>query len=584
MNFLKQTLKGTKKYILLTLVLSAVYSKLLVYVPMFIQYALDGIILGNISVIPYFIRNLFYSENKISQILVLVVVLICLNIIIFLVNYIKLKTNTLFNLKINRNVKLSILEHIPKLEYLEFSKIDKSNVMQRVNNDAAIYSDFFNSQITLFFDTIFVVIFAVAQTIELNISVGIFIIIICSIIVILSILFFKISNPIVEDIVELNRDIINRTTMSVEESKMLKIFNRQEKEINEFSKINKKCKAKEITFAKLRAIYVITVHTLRNFKEPFILLWGGILVVKGELTLATISILLSYATKILSYAYESSEKLSKINEFIVAYKKLSNLMEYKEDKEINPDIELDGDIVFKDVSIKIDKNEILKNLNFDIKLGENVAIIGDNGSGKTIIAKTLIGFYDYTGEIFIGKNNIKNVSKNSIRSYIGIVLQDTYLFTDTIKNNINITSKIVSDSEIIEVCRLADIYEDIKKFEGNIQYVIGNGGNNISGGQKQRIAIARTLLRDNKFIVFDDSLSKLDTKTKLNILNNIISIKRGSIILSHDVEVVKKCDKVLFINNKTVIVGKHEELMERQSTYKDIIEMTQNKIFAEEEI
>lgn len=584
MNFLKQTLKGTKKYILLTFVLSAVYSKLLVYVPMFIQYALDGIILGNTSVIPYFIRNLFYSENKISQILVLVVVLICLNIIIFLVNYIKLKTNTLFNLKINRNVKLSILEHIPKLEYLEFSKIDKSNVMQRVNNDAAIYSDFFNSQITLFFDTIFVVIFAVAQTIELNISVGIFIIIICSIIVILSILFFKISNPIVEDIVELNRDIINRTTMSVEESKMLKIFNRQEKEINEFSKINKKCKAKEITFAKLRAIYVITVHTLRNFKEPFILLWGGILVVKGELTLATISILLSYATKILSYAYESSEKLSKINEFIVAYKKLSNLMEYKEDKEINPDIELDGDIVFKDVSIKIDKNEILKNLNFDIKLGENVAIIGDNGSGKTIIAKTLIGFYDYTGEIFIGKNNIKNVSKNSIRSYIGIVLQDTYLFTDTIKNNINITSKIVSDSEIIEVCRLADIYEDIKKFEGNIQYVIGNGGNNISGGQKQRIAIARTLLRDNKFIVFDDSLSKLDTKTKLNILNNIISIKRGSIILSHDVEVVKKCDKVLFINNKTVIVGKHEELMERQSTYKDIIEMTQNKIFAEEEI
>ena len=163
-------------------------------------------------------------------------------------------------------------------------------------------------------------------------------------------------------------------------------------------------------------------------------------------------------------------------------------------------------------------------------------------------------------------------------------MQDTYLFTDTIKNNINITSKIVSDSEIIEVCRLADIYEDIKKFEGNIQYVIGNGGNNISGGQKQRIAIARTLLRDNKFIVFDDSLSKLDTKTKLNILNNIISIKRGSIILSHDVEVVKKCDKVLFINNKTVIVGKHEELMERQSTYKDIIEMTQNKIFAEEEI
>ncbi len=582
-NFFSRTLKGTKKYILLTLVLSAVYSRLLVYVPMFIQYALDGIILGNESVIPYFIKKLFYSGDKISKIIVLVLVLIFLNVLIFIVNYIKLKTNTLFNLKINRNVKLAILEHIPKLEYLEFSKIDKSNVIQRVNNDAVIYSEFFNSQITLFFDTIFVIIFAIAQTLEFNITIGIFITVICFIIVILSVVFFKISNPLVEDIVEMNREIINKTTVSVEESKMLRNFNRQEKEISEFKKINKKCKEKEMKFAKLRAVYVITVHTLRNFKEPFILLWGGILVVQGNLTLATISILLSYATKILSYAYNSSEKLSTVNEFIVAYKKLSNLMNYKEDIETNPDVELNGNIVFKNVSIKIDETQILENLSFDIKLGENVAIIGDNGSGKTIIAKTLIGFYEYTGEIYVGNYNIKNVSKKSIRNYIGIVLQDTYLFTDTIKNNINITNKIVNNSEVIEVCKLADIYEDIKEFEGNIEYMIGNGGNNISGGQKQRIAIARTLLVDNKFIVFDDSLSKLDTKTKLNILNNIIGIKRGTIILSHDIEVVKKCDKVLFINNKTVIVGKHEELIKKNNTYKEIIEMNQNKIFAEEE-
>lgn len=296
-SFLSQTLKGTKKYILLTLVLSAIYSRLLVYVPMFIQYALDGIILENESVIPYFIRNLFYSENKISKIMVLVSVLIFINILIFIVNYIKLKVNTLFNLKINRNVKLSILEYIPKLEYLEFSKVDKSNVIQRVNNDATTYSEFFNSQIALFFDTIFIVFFAIVQTLELNITIGIFIAVTCFIIVILSVVFFKISNQLVEDAVEMNRDIINKTTVSVQESKMIKIFNRQEKEIEDFIKINEECKKKEMKFAKLKVIYVITVHTLRNFKEPFILLWGGILVVKGELTLATISILLGLDRK-----------------------------------------------------------------------------------------------------------------------------------------------------------------------------------------------------------------------------------------------------------------------------------------------
>ena len=258
-------------------------------------------------------------------------------------------------------------------------------------------------------------------------------------------------------------------------------------------------------------------------------------------------------------------------------------MKYKEDEEKNQDVKLNGNIVFKNVDIQVDNNTILKNLNFTIKRGENVAIIGDNGTGKTIIAKTLIGFYEYTGEVYIGKYNIKEVSRKSLREYIGIVLQDTFLFTDTIKNNINITDKTVTNEEVIDCLKLADVYEDIKGFEGNINYMIGKGGNNVSGGQKQRIAIARTLLFDNKFIVFDDSLSKLDTKTKINILNNIIKMKRGTIIISHDIEIVKKCDKILFINNKTIEIGTHESFMKENKTYKEIIEVSQNKILEEEE-
>ena len=113
--------------------------------------------------------------------------------------------------------------------------------------------------------------------------------------------------------------------------------------------------------------------------------------------------------------------------------------------------------------------------------------------------------------------------------------------------------------------------------------MIGKGGNNISGGQKQRIAIARTLIKRNNFIVFDDSLSKLDTRTKMNILNNIIKMKIGTIIISHDLEVVKKCDKVLFINNKTIEAGKHEDLMNSNKLYKEIIEISKNKIIEDEE-
>lgn len=583
-SFLNRTLKGTKIYIVLTLLLSAISSKLLVYIPMFIQYALDGIIMGDENVIPILIRNLFYSKNKISQIVILVLILILVNITVFIVNYLKSKINTKFNLKINRNVKEIILEHIPKIEYMQFSKIDKSNVIQRVNNDAMTYSEFFNSQINLFFDTIFIIIFAIVQTLKLNATVGLFIAIICGLILLLSIWYFRISKPLVEDIVEMNREVINKTTIGIEESKMLKIFNRKNKEIEDFSKVNREYKRKDIKLAKVKVLYGIGTHTLRNFKEPFILLWGGILVVRGELTLATISILLTYSTKILEYIYKTVDKLKTINEFIVAYKKLAELMILEEDEETKPNIKIDGDIIFENVTIKLSDNTILENLNFTIRKNENVAIIGDNGSGKTMIAKTMLGFYDYTGNIYIGKYNIKEVSKKSLRDYIGIVLQDTYLFTDTIKNNIKITNQNVEDKKIIEVLKLSEIYRDIKEFDDNINYRIGKGGNNISGGQKQRIAIARSLIKESKFLIFDDSLSKLDAKTKINILNNIIKMNLGTIIVSHDLEVVKRCNKVLFINNKKIIVGKHEELMENNELYKDMIEIDKNKILEDEEI
>ena len=382
----------------------------------------------------------------------------------------------------------------------------------------------------------------------------------------------------------MNREVINRTTIGIEESKMLKIFNRKDKEIEDFSKMNSEYKRKDIKLAKIKVLYGIGTHTLRNFKEPFILLWGGILVVKGELTLATISILLTYSTKILEYVYKSVDKLKAINEFIVAYKKLAELMKLEEDQEVNPDVKLDGDIVFENVSIKLNDNTILQDLNFKIKKNENIAIIGDNGSRKTIISKTMLGFYDYTGNIYIGKYNTKDISKKSLRNYIGVVLQDSYLFTDTIKNNINVTNKNIEDKKILEVLKLAEIYEDIKGFDNTINYMIGKGGNNISGGQKQRIAIARSLIKENKFIIFDDSLSKLDTKTKINILNNIIEMKKGTIIISHDSEVVRKCDKVLFINNKTIEEGSHEELMKNNMLYKDIIEISNNKILEDEEL
>lgn len=195
----------------------------------------------------------------------------------------------------------------------------------------------------------------------------------------------------------------------------------------------------------------------------------------------------------------------------------------------------------------------------------------------------MLGFYEYEGEIWIGDTNIKDVSKKSLRAYIGVVLQNTYLFHDTIMENVNITNKELLECEVEESLKVADMYQDVQKFDLKLDTMLENGGDNLSGGQKQRLAIARNVVCDNEFIILDDSLSKLDTKTKLNILQNMIAIHKGTILISHDINVVKACDRVMFIHDKKVKMGTHDYFMENQAEYKKIIEMKQNNILEDEE-
>ena len=533
-NFLKISLKGTFVYIILVIVLSIIYSKLVVIIPKFVEYALDGVIYKNESVIPSYISCFFYNDSWQSKILVLTIFLILINACIFFVSYIKGKTGTIFNLKINENIKQSVLNHIPNIEYLNYSKIKKSDITQRVNNDAEVYSDFFNSIISLFLDTLFIIGFSINEILKLSSLIGVFIFVICLLIILLSLWYFKISKPLVEDIVDKNESVIKKTTNSIINSKMLKAFNRQDDEKLEFKKDNDQYKINDIKLAKINVIYGITTHTLRNFKEPFILLVGGILVVKGDLTLVGVMLLITYSTQITTYIYNSVVKLQNLNNFLVAYKKLNSLMNVIEEDNSKKLKILDGNIIFKDVSIIINNKIYLKNLNFELKKNENIAIIGDNGSGKTLIAKTLLGFYNYTGNIYIGNTNIKEVNQKSIRKYVGIVLQDTYIFNDSIKNNINVTNKNLTDDDITRLCKISCLEKDIEEFDDKYNHILENNGSNISGGQKQRIAIARTLAMNTEYIIFDDSLSKLDNATKLEILNNLIEMNKGTIIISHD--------------------------------------------------
>lgn len=349
-NFLKITLKGTKLQIIYILLFSILNAKLVILVPKFVQYAIDGVVMGKEEVIPFWMKSLFFQNDKVFQLVILTLCLILVNLLIFAIAYRKNKINTKFNLKINRNVKQSILEHIPKLKYEEFTNINQSDVIQRVNNDSITYANFFNSQISLFLDTIFIGGFAITEIFELNLVIGIFITFLCFCIIALSIWFLKKSKPLVEEVVECNKNIIQKTSYSVQEAKMIKAFNREQMEIKNFRQANERYRKKDIQLAKVKVIYHIGTHSIRNFRDPFILLYGGILVVQETLTLAQISVLIALSGKIVGNLYETVVKLKEINEFVVAYQKLSDLMAYPEEREEKPDKTLEGDIRFEKVT------------------------------------------------------------------------------------------------------------------------------------------------------------------------------------------------------------------------------------------
>lgn len=246
--------------------------------------------------------------------------------------------------------------------------------------------------------------------------------------------------------------------------------------------------------------------------------------------------------------------------------------------------DLDGDIIFKNISYTFKETNInaLSNISFKVKRGEKIALMGDVGSGKTTILEMLAGVYKpNNGKIFINNNDIKNISLSDLRNFIGYVPQSTFLFSDTIENNIKFGKDKASLSEVVLSAKTSCLDEDIKSFKDGYKTLLGERGVNLSGGQKQRLAIARALIKNPKILILDDSLSAVDTETEEMILNNIENTTKNTtfFISTHRISTSKKCDKIIFLNNGRIeSFGTHDELVKEKKSYFSIYsKQTQEK-------
>jgi len=362
---------------------------------------------------------------------------------------------------------------------------------------------------------------------------------------------------------------------------LIKSYSIEGKNSKDFEALSEKCKKSQISLVKLQALFFPLMILLIGLSNLLVIYVGGIQYLEGKLEgIGTIAEFIIYVNMltwpvaslgwISSIIQQAEASQKRINEFLKQKSEIINKSE--EQVEINGGIEFKNvGFTYKDTGIKA-----LKDINFKLNIGDKLGIIGKTGSGKSTLLNLIVRLYNIdNGDITIDNKNIEEVNIKSLRSQIGYVPQDVFLFSDSIENNIKFGSINSSIKEVIEVSKISDIHADILGFKNKYKTILGERGVNLSGGQKQRISIARALIRKPKLLIFDDCLSAVDTETEENIINSLnnLDYSTTSIIVSHRISSIKNANKIIVLNNgKIEDIGTHTELMEKKGYYKQTYE------------
>ena len=396
-------------------------------------------------------------------------------------------------------------------------------------------------------------------------------------------LIFKKSGKIQERLSDLSSFVQERFSGI----RIIKSYVREDYTRNMFEIQSNDYKKDSMSLVKVSALFYPTMLLLIGLSTILTIYIGGIQVMNGSITAGNIAEFIIYINQLTFPVTMLGWVTSLIQRAAASQKRINEFLD------IESDIQSDnlestavvGNLSFNNVSFTYPDTgiEALKNLNFEIKQGEFVAIIGKTGSGKSTLANLIMRMYDVgEGTISVDEKDLKSLNLKDYRSQIGFVPQEVFLFSDTIKNNIAFGLDEVTDEEVHDAAKNASVYHNIIDFEEQFETMLGERGITLSGGQKQRVSIARALIKSPKILIFDDCLSAVDTRTEEQILQNLGKIMAGktNILIAHRISTIKNADKILVLDDGKIIEqGTHSELLSLNGSYK---ELYNNQLLEEE--
>lgn len=484
--------------------------------------------------------------------------------------------------KIIYKIRMDVFSHIQKMEIEFFNNRPIGKLVTRVTNDTETLNEMYTSVIINSVKNIFLLIGIVIAMLSFNIKLSLLTYSVIPILIISTIIFRRYSKTIFRQVRENVSKVNAFLSEHISGMKIIQIFAKEKEKYDEFYKIshrlNKSYKNQIIAFG----IYGPSIYLLRIIATAIILFFGGKYVLAGVITIGTLIAFTQYISRFFHPVQQLSEQFNVFQSAMASAERLFGLLDTESNfKNKEGAIELSevkGDIEFKNVWFAYKEDEwILRDVSFKVDSGESVAFVGATGAGKTTILSLLGRYYDIQkGEILIDGVNIKDIKIESLRSHIGQMLQDVFIFTGNIESNIKLRDDEITDEVMIQSSKYVNAHRFIKKLPGKYKEKVYERGATLSAGQRQLLSFARTLVRKPSILILDEATANIDTETEILIQEALYKIMEGrtTLVVAHRLSTIQHSDKIIVLHKGNIKeIGTHKELLSKKGIYYNLVQL-----------